>query len=138
METNLEPKMEAPNTACERINYALDRIARKGWIKNCLRKRVMTPDGVRANLDGPACLLGSLVTDDEYAALRTYKLIDEQTLEGVDDSPIYYGTLPGLAAACHALNLSSTYDTWSWNDEPGRTVEEVIVRLADGKKRACA
>src|SRR5882672_1471558 len=79
-ENSSQPNITELNTACERINYALDRIARVGWCKGRLRAAInentFEPDDLGGpNLDtaiaGPACLLGSLMTDAEFKDLAT-------------------------------------------------------------------
>lgn len=124
----LEPKLNQLNTACERINYAMKRIAEKGWMQNRLRpwKRV---EGIRPlhAVAGPACLLGSLITDEELAQL-----------EQVDQTDAVYNlTLPGLYEAVQALEFGNAHSMWQWNDQKGRTADVVLERLQTGKVRAC-
>lgn len=124
----LEPKLEEFNTACERIDYAMKRIAEKGWIQARIRPwRTANLDALEHHYDGPACLLGSLVTDTELANLEKAQKTDA----------IYHLTLPGLQEAALALQFNSAHAVWQWNDKRDRSVDEVLTRLQEGKGRAC-
>lgn len=109
------------NTACERINFALERIVKVGWQPYRLRKQFDDPAG-------PGCLLGSLVTDAEYATAQA---------AGTNETSIYGLGLPGLREAATAMEFEDGKHVWGWNDaQPD--VAPVLERLAAGKKRACA
>jgi hypothetical protein len=124
------------NTACERINYALDRVSRVGWMKKQLREG--------ANAAGPACLLGSLIADSEYASLLEQAPTPSKWI-GAEGSEAFLrdvfrdtAQLPGLLAAVQAMGFRNPAEAWGWNDYQAINETSVLDRLSDGKKRACA
>jgi hypothetical protein len=123
----------ALNTACERLTHAKERIKTVGWRQRVLRDRVNT-DSEAGDYDyfesfnGPGCLIGSLVDDEEFARYRRGKLLS-----------LYYGvaSLPGLEEAYTALGFAHGHAAYGWNDEVGRTVDEVLTRIDEGKAKVC-
>lgn len=126
----------ALKTACERIKHAQERIKTKGWVRRLLRKptKIFTAktDPLEYNREvaaGAACLVGSLIDDDEfveYTNAPTYPSIYNNSVP-----------LPGLAAAYAALGFQSGYAAYLWNDKEFRTQAEVEAKLADAQKTAC-
>lgn len=130
VETSKE--MTSLNTACERIDHALQRIEAKGWTKHFIR------GAKRGDWDaaGPSCLVGGLISDEEY---KTFLPEDRDDFGKTLDAfrPIYAGSLPGLIEAVNALGFHSVIDAAVWNDSNSRKREQVIERLQMGKTQAC-
>lgn len=84
-------------TPLERVDHAIDRIQAKGWTQGMLR---------RGNVDGPGCLLGSLLTDDEWQ-------IQMDTGATLSAAGVMIHELQPVA---RAMGFSSIGEVPQWND----------------------
>ena len=143
--------MAALNTACERINHALDRIARVGWCRGRMRAKFNEArmhrtaeefvEDAKREIAGPACLIGSLITDDEFVAVMA-------KVAPMDRADVYecVSKLPGMPETLLALDFKGTTycrpvsQAWVWNDDrPHDTAQaDIIERLTEGKQKACS
>lgn len=107
---------------CDRLKYAAERVERQGWMKAGFRRYSGTGEVREPEIAGPACLIGSLIHDDEYQKFLTSG----------------GRALPGFREAVKALGFDFTGDAYFWNDATGRTVEDVKQRINNAITATCA
>lgn len=102
-------------TIYERLQHAKDRIQTVGWHHGSWSK---------SGTSGPGCLLRSMLTDEEFEARCGEYSFEVRTVQD-----------PMLNEAAQLLGFGETtyggprQNAARWNDELGRTEEEVLARL---------
>lgn len=114
----------------DRVNYAILRISTKGWVKGADRTDYDHPD------TGSACLIGSLIRDEEYAVTHALRMLpynspirrSVENAVGALRSQLSVAVIPQYLKHAGLMGRDALNGT-SWNDHPDRTKEEVLKAL---------
>lgn len=116
-------------TGCDRLKHAQSYLTDHGWKQGSLRRwqHIDEGDSYRTEPVGAACLVGALITTEEYKNCSNTDLLYK------GNSALY----PGLTEAYQFLGFHDGFDAYIWNDVEAGAKEVVIDRIAEARAKHC-